>query len=79
MSTKRRAPTAAFPNSFLNILCKWGCTWLWEHMLVEEGTEWVSKAIQDGSLVAVMDGLFIRQLYPTYAWWHLSLSTQKDR
>ncbi len=26
--------------------------------------EWVSEAIQDGSLVAVMDGSYIRQLYP---------------
>jgi hypothetical protein len=33
-------------------------------MLVEGGMEWVSKAIQDGSLVAVTDGSYIRQLYP---------------
>ncbi len=37
---------------------------LWEHMLVEGGTEWVSEAIQDGSLVADTDGLYIRQLFP---------------
>jgi hypothetical protein len=33
-------------------------------MLVEGGMEWVYEAIQDGSLVAVLDGLYIRQLYP---------------
>jgi hypothetical protein len=64
MSTARRAPTAPFSNSFLNVLCKWGCTWLWEHMLVEGGMEWVSEAIHDGSLVAVTDGSYIRHLYP---------------
>jgi hypothetical protein len=63
-STARRAPTAPLPNSFLDVLHKWGCTWLWEQMLVEGGTEWVSEAIQDGSLVVVTDGLYIRQLYP---------------
>ncbi len=33
-------------------------------MPVEGGTEWVSEAMQDGSLVAVTDGSYIRQLYP---------------
>jgi hypothetical protein len=33
-------------------------------MLVEGGTEWVSEAIQNGSLVVVTDGAYIRQLYP---------------
>jgi hypothetical protein len=33
-------------------------------MLVEGGMEWVSEAIQNRSLVAVTDGLYIRQLYP---------------
>jgi hypothetical protein len=63
-STACRAPIAPFSNSFLNVLCEWGCTWLWEHMLVDGGMEWISEAIQDGSLVMVTDGLYIRQLYP---------------
>jgi hypothetical protein len=33
-------------------------------MSVEGGTEWISEAIQDGSLVVVMNGLYIQQLYP---------------
>jgi hypothetical protein len=63
-STVRRAPTAPISNSFLVLLHKWGCTWLWEHMQVEGGMEWILEAIQDGSLVAVTDGSYIRQLYP---------------
>ncbi len=65
MSTARKAPTAPFTSSFLDVLRKWGFTWLWELMSVEGGTEWVSGAIQDRFLVAVMDGLYISQLYPT--------------
>ncbi len=33
-------------------------------MSIEGRTEWVSKAIKDGSLVVVTDGSYIRQLYP---------------
>jgi hypothetical protein len=33
-------------------------------MRVEGGMEWISEAIQDGSLVAVTDGSYIRQLHP---------------
>ncbi len=33
-------------------------------MLVQGGMEWVPEAIQDGSLVVVTDGSYIRQLYP---------------
>ncbi len=46
-STAHKAPTALTPNSFLAVLHEWGCTWLWEHMRVEGGTEWISEAIQD--------------------------------
>ncbi len=33
-------------------------------MSVEGGTDWILEAIQDRSLVAVTDGLYIGQLYP---------------
>jgi hypothetical protein len=63
-STARKAPVATPRISFLEVLCQWGCAWLWEHMLIEGGTEWVAEAIWDRSLVAVTDGLYIHQLYP---------------
>ncbi len=64
MSTVRKAPVATPHTSFLEVLHKWGCMWLWEHMLVEGGTEWVAEAIRDRLLVAVTDGPYICQLYP---------------
>jgi hypothetical protein len=63
-STARRALPATPPTSFLDILREWGCAWLWEHMLIEGGTEWGANAIQDRLLVAVTDGSYIQQLYP---------------
>jgi hypothetical protein len=33
-------------------------------MRVEGGMEWILEAIQDSSLVAITDGLYIRQLHP---------------
>ncbi len=63
-STARRAPTATSSTSFLDVLCKWGCPWLWEHMSIEGRTEWVANAIQDRLLVTVTVGSYIRQLYP---------------
>ena len=62
-STACQAPTPPVPTSFLNVLCEWGHTWLWEHMSLKGGMDWIYAAIKDSSLVAGTDGLYIRQLY----------------
>jgi hypothetical protein len=59
----RQAHSSPVPTSFMDVLRKWGCTWLWEHMSLEGGTDWISAAIKDSSPVAVTDGAYIRQLY----------------
>jgi hypothetical protein len=38
--------------------------WLWEHMKVTGGITWVNESIVHGTLVAVMDGSYIRELFP---------------
>ena len=50
--------------TFLEVLREWGCSWLWERMTIIGGTEWIVQAITAGSLVAITDGLYTRQLYP---------------
>ena len=35
-----------------------------KNILLARGYDWLHKAIQDGSLVAVTDGLYICKLYP---------------
>ena len=52
------------PESFLEVLQPWGNTWLWDNILIMGGFNWLHKAIRDGTLVAVTDGWYIRELYP---------------
>ncbi len=63
-STARRALPTPTAESFLDILSEWGCTWMWEHLSLEGGSDWLPAAIQDNSLVAVADASYIRQMYP---------------
>jgi hypothetical protein len=50
------------PKSFLEVLQSWGNTWLWEHLQVTGGVSWLHDSIVDGSMVAVTDGSYIREL-----------------
>jgi hypothetical protein len=52
------------PSTFLKVLQSWGNTWLWDHMSVSGGTTWLDKSILEGTLVAVTDGSYIRELFP---------------
>ncbi len=63
-STARETQDTVEPMTFLEVLHEWGCSWLWEHMTIIGGTEWIAQAITAGSLVAVTDGLYTWQLYP---------------
>jgi hypothetical protein len=63
-STAREAQDSPELTTFVEVLQEWGCSWLWKHMSIKGGMNWVAKAIADNSLTAVMDGSYIRQLYP---------------
>jgi hypothetical protein len=63
-STAREAQESSEPTTFEEVLHEWGCSWLWEYMSVEGGTDWIAQAITAGSLVAVTDRSYIRQIYP---------------
>jgi hypothetical protein len=63
LSTAPCATQNPTPVLFLEVLQSWGNTWLWEHMSVSGGVTWLEKSISDGTLVAVMEGLYIRELY----------------
>ena len=51
-------------RTFVDVLKWWGNTWLWEHMTVHGGVEWLKHAISEGLLVAVTDRSYIRELFP---------------
>ncbi len=52
------------PSDFLDTLCWWGQTWIWNNLKVTGGTSWFSQAIADNSLVAVTNGFYIKEHYP---------------
>jgi hypothetical protein len=52
------------PTLFLDVLHSWSNTSLWEHMSIHGGVVWLQHTILEGTLVAVTDGLYIRELYP---------------
>ncbi len=52
------------PSTFLKVLQSWGNIWFWDHMSVSGGTPWLDKSILEGTLVAVTDGSYIRELFP---------------
>ncbi len=64
LSTAPCAATIFAPSTFLEVLEAWGNTWLWEHMTVTGGITWVHESIAQGTLVAVTDGSYIRELFP---------------
>jgi hypothetical protein len=63
-STATLASKGSKPTLFLDVLHSWGNTWLWEHMSIHGGVEWLQHTILEGTLVAVTDGSYIRELYP---------------
>jgi hypothetical protein len=52
------------PETFLDVLCKWGCTWMGEEMCLTGDDGWLAMAIQENTLVAVTDGSYMQELYP---------------
>jgi hypothetical protein len=48
----------------MEVLYSWGNTWLWDNISMAGGCNWLHKAIQDGSLIAVTDGSYICEQYP---------------
>jgi len=62
VATEATPPKA--PQTFMEMLRSWGNTWLWDNVMMVGGSDWLPEAIQDGTLTAVTDGSYIRELYP---------------
>ena len=51
------------PDSLLGVLREWGCTWMLESMRLLFGNEdWIKDAIEQGSLICVTDGSYIKEM-----------------
>ena len=64
--TEAQELSIAPPESFLDLLEEWGCTWIWDDMQLTGGTEWLGEAISENCLMEVTDGSFIRELIPAF-------------
>jgi hypothetical protein len=64
LTTAPSAQQNSTPSLFLKVLQLWGNTWLWEYMSVYGGVARLDLAISTGTLVAVTDGSYVRELYP---------------
>jgi hypothetical protein len=70
------APQAALPDDFIEVLKKWGHTWIWKEMRITNASgigmrlsspdnfDWIRQAIAEGTLTCVTDGSYIKQVCP---------------
>ncbi len=63
-SLAKEATPPQTPRTFMEVLCLWGNTWLWDNILMAGECDWLHKVIKDGSLIAVTDGSYIQEQYP---------------
>ena len=47
LSTTAQELLSAPPDSFLDVLKEWGCTWIWDNMQLTGGIEWLGEAIRE--------------------------------
>ena len=51
-------------TNFLDVLATWGQTWMWDSLKVVGEENWIHGAIRRGTLRAVTDGSYIKELHP---------------
>jgi hypothetical protein len=54
-----RPPQIKHPETFLEVLDEWGCTWMWQDMRLTGDDGWLEDAVHKNTLVAVMDGSYM--------------------
>ena len=64
-STAPDPPPEPSQDCFLDVLREWGCTWMWKSMRVTGDDGWLQQAIEEGTIRAVTDGSYIRELCPS--------------
>jgi hypothetical protein len=57
-------PTPDPPLNFWSVIEEWGKTWMWENLTIRGEVSWLAEAITENTLVAVTDGLYMKEIYP---------------
>ena len=63
-STVQSVTSSISHSCFLDVLVEWGYTWLWDNLQVVGDENWILQSIQEGSICAVTDGSYLKDLYP---------------
>ena len=53
------------PTTLLDVIEDWGCLWLWKTLRLYGDDNWLLDSIREGTCVAVTDGSYIKELFPT--------------
>ena len=53
-----------FPETLFEVLKEWKHTWMWKSLKLVGEEDWIFTAIREGTLIAVTDGSYIRELFP---------------
>eukprot|EP00956_Cyclotella_meneghiniana_P037466 scaffold139228_cov59-Cyclotella_meneghiniana.AAC.7 len=54
----------SLPESFLDVLCECGSTWMWESLKLLLGEDdWLETAIREGTCITVTEGSYIREIF----------------
>ncbi len=59
-----RPQEAMEPTSFWGVVKSWGNTWLWDNLKTTGDIGWIAVSIWDNSLLAIIDGSHMKELYP---------------
>ena len=63
-STTKDPPLKSAPECFLEVLEEWGQLWMWDSIRMIGSDGWLEDSIREGTLCAVTDGSYIRELIP---------------
>ena len=64
LSTAEPAREEQMPNKIKEVLEEWGGDWMWKSLRILGNDGWIKEAIEGGTLVAVTDGSYTREMYP---------------
>ena len=64
LSHTNTPPSTLKHDSLLDVLIEWGCTYMWDSMVIVGKYDWIEKAIANRSCLAVTNGSYMRELYP---------------
>jgi hypothetical protein len=65
VSSCARAPSIAPLTDLWSAIESWGDTWLWDNLKIRGDISWLAESIADNSIVAVTDGLYMKDTHPT--------------